>query len=85
MHPEQFARLARGLLHGAPSGGVLCAFLDGGGAPVERVIRVGTYDGDLDVTLRAPCKREVGGSPFDLLAELGELGKDGEEIGRAHV
>jgi len=51
-----------------------------GGAPVERTIRVGTHGGELDVTLRAPCERAIGGSPFDLLAELGALGQDGEEM-----
>lgn len=51
-----------------------------GGVPVERTFSVRTHAGDLDVTLRVPFGRETERPPFDVIADLFELGRDGEEI-----
>jgi hypothetical protein len=53
-----------------------------GGEPVVRTVPVRTHAGELEVTLRAPYEQESADfkPPFDLLADLHELGRDGEEI-----
>lgn len=53
-----------------------------GGEPVVRTLLVATHAGDVEVSLRVPYPREPGASrlPYDLLAELFELGQDGDDI-----
>ncbi len=52
-----------------------------GGPPVTRALTVQTYAGEIEVALRAPYEAlSRFEPPFDLLANLFELGKDGEEI-----
>jgi len=50
-----------------------------GGAPLARTLSVKTHAGEIEVTFRAPYE-EPKAPPFDVLAELFELGKDGEEM-----
>ncbi|MCC6646033.1 MAG: hypothetical protein IT374_10735 [Polyangiaceae bacterium] len=53
-----------------------------GGAPVRRTVVVATHTGDLEVSIGAPCEREPRERrpPDEVLAELLELGRDGDEI-----
>jgi hypothetical protein len=53
-----------------------------GGEPVARTLIVATHVGDVEVSLRAPYEREPSDSrpPHDVLADLFELGQDGDEI-----
>ncbi len=53
-----------------------------GGEPVARTLVVATHAGDVEVSLRAPYEREPSAykPPYDVLADLFELGRDGDEI-----
>jgi hypothetical protein len=53
-----------------------------GGEPVARTLVVATHAGDVEVSLRVPYEREPSDykPPYDVLADLFELGQDGEEI-----
>jgi predicted pyridoxine 5'-phosphate oxidase superfamily flavin-nucleotide-binding protein len=53
-----------------------------GGEPVARTLIVATHTGDVEVSLRVPYEREPSEykRPHDMLAELFELGQDGDEI-----
>ena len=53
-----------------------------GGDPVARTLVVATHVGDVEVSLRAPYEREPSEykPPYDVLADLFELGQDGDEI-----
>lgn len=52
-----------------------------GGEPIAHTVSVRTHAGDIDVMLRAPYERAVSDRPpFDVLTDLFELTKDGEEI-----
>lgn len=46
--------------------------------PVSRTFSVNTYDGPVEVTLRAPFEKVVLRPPFDILADLFELTRDGQ-------
>lgn len=52
------------------------------GTAFVRTSRVTTHAGDFEITLRAPYAEEAPNwrPPYDLLTDLAELGKDGEEI-----
>jgi hypothetical protein len=50
-----------------------------GGEPVARTLRVATHAGDVEVSLRVPYEREYG-PPYDVLADLFELGQTDDEI-----
>ena len=53
-----------------------------GGEPVARTLVVATHAGDVEVSLRVPYERKSREykPPYDLLADLFELGQDGDEI-----
>lgn len=53
-----------------------------GGEPVARTLLVATHAGDVEVSLRIPYEREPSEykPPYDVLADLFELGQDGDEI-----
>lgn len=53
-----------------------------GGDPVARTLVVATHAGDVEVSLRAPYEPEPSEykPPYDVLADLFELGQDGDEI-----
>ncbi len=53
-----------------------------GGAPLARTLVVNTYAGEIEITLRAPYAEAPSKwrPPFDVMADLFELAKDGEEI-----
>jgi hypothetical protein len=53
-----------------------------GGDPVTHTLVVATPAGDVEVALRAPFERERSdyGPPYDVIADLFELGRDGDEI-----
>ena len=53
-----------------------------GGEPVARTLVVSTHAGDFEIALRVPYQSEPAEyrPPFDVLADLAELGKDGDEI-----
>lgn len=53
-----------------------------GGEPVSRTVSVRTHSGDIDVTLRVPYEQASTQDepPHDLLAQLRELEREGEEI-----
>src|SRR5690606_4096345 len=52
-----------------------------GGEPVARTLLVATHAGDVEVSLRAPYEQEPSAytPQYDGLAELVELGQDGDE------
>jgi len=53
-----------------------------GGEPIARTLVVSTHAGPVEVTLRVPCDEESSdlGPPYDVMAELLELERDGDEI-----
>jgi hypothetical protein len=53
-----------------------------GGEPVARTLVVATHAGGVEVSLRVPYEREPRESkpPYDVLADLLELGQDGDEL-----
>jgi hypothetical protein len=53
-----------------------------GGDPVARTLVVATHAGAIEVSLRAPCERGPSAykPPYDVLADLSELGRHGDEI-----
>lgn len=53
-----------------------------GGEPVARTLVVATHAGDVEVSLRVPYERQRNeySPPYDVLADLFELGQDGDEI-----
>ncbi len=53
-----------------------------GGAPLARTLLVNTYAGEMDITIRAPYAEAPSRRrpPFDVMADLFDLAKDGEEI-----
>lgn len=50
----------------------------GEGPPVSSSVKVSTFDGDLEVSLRAPSEQVIERPPFDLMADLFELGMQEE-------
>lgn len=51
-----------------------------GGELVSRTVKVHTYAGDFEVTLRVPYEQVVLHPPFDVIADLYELARDSEEL-----
>jgi hypothetical protein len=56
-----------------------------GGAPLARTLAVKTHAGEIEVTLRAPYEEPASEfrPPYDVIADLFELARDGEEIDQA--
>ncbi|MBI5481904.1 MAG: hypothetical protein HY906_23820 [Deltaproteobacteria bacterium] len=50
----------------------------GEGPPVSSSVKVSTHAGDIEVSLRAPHEQVIEHPPFDLMADLFELGMQGE-------
>ncbi len=63
-----------------PQTKALDAAWNGEGPPVSSSVKVSTYAGDLEVSLRAPYEQVIERPPFDLMADLFELGMQEEEV-----